>query len=315
MKYCIGIDVGGTTIKTGIFEAEGRLLKKWEIPTRKGDGGTQFLKDVAASIREALQELSIPMEDVLGAGMGVPGPVVANGYVEVCVNLGLHKCYPAKLLSEELSGMKVVLGNDANVAALGEMWQGAGKGHGSLCMVTLGTGVGGGIVCDGKIIPGVHGSGGEIGHIRVVDGEPETCNCGGHGCLEQYASATGIVRVAKRKLAETLRDSAMRAFGEQLTAKDVCDCAKAGDAVALESIRYSMRKLSGVLAHVAMTTDPKLFVIGGGVSKAGTFLTDMIEENLRDYTRLIDDPDRRVVLAELGNDAGIYGGAKMVLEA
>lgn len=314
MKYCVGVDVGGTTVKIGIFEAEGTLLRKWEIPTRKDGGGKQFIADTAESIGKNLEELAIGREDVLGVGMGVPGPVVANGYVEVCVNLGLSKCYPAKELSEAMDGMKVVLGNDANIAALGEMWQGAGKGHNSLCMVTLGTGVGGGLVNEGHIISGVHGAAGEIGHMHVNDEEPEACNCGGHGCLEQYASATGIVRVAKRKLAATIRPSCMREFGESLTAKDVCDCAKAGDAVALESVRYSMRKLALILSHIALGTDPKVFVIGGGVSKAGSFLTDMIQEYLHDYTRILKDSEDAVVLAELGNDAGIYGAAKLVLE-
>ena len=314
MKYCVGVDVGGTTVKIGLFEAEGRLLEKWEIKTRKGEGGRQFIADTAASIEEHLKKNNIAKEDVIGAGMGVPGPVVANGYVEVCVNLGLHKCYPAKELSDALGGMKVELGNDANIAALGELWQGAGKGHHSICMVTLGTGVGGGLVNEGKMIFGVHGAGGEIGHMHVVDGEPEACNCGGHGCLEQYASATGIARVARRRLAETVRPSAMRVFGEHLSAKDVCDCAKAGDEVALESIRFSMQKLALILSHMALGTDPKLFVIGGGVSKAGTFLTDMIQTYLRDLTPLIRDDSQSVVLAELGNDAGIYGAAKLALE-
>ena len=371
MKYCIGIDVGGTTVKLGFFDEEGNLLEKWEIPTRTEDHGKNILPDVAASILDKMKEREVSREEIagvgigapgpidakgtvyvavnlgwgtfslknelqsllnlpveagndanvaalgemwLGAGMGVPGPVVANGYVDVCVNLGLHKCYPGDDLSKALGGVKVCLGNDANVAALGEMWQGAGKGHNSICMVTLGTGVGGGLVNEGHMISGVHGLAGEIGHMHVQDEEPEVCNCGGHGCLEQYASATGIVRVAKRTLARTRRASAMRDFGEKLSAKNVCDCAKAGDQVALESIRYSMRKLAMVMSHIAMGTDPKLFVIGGGVSRAGSFLTDMIGEYLRDYTPMIaDDPDE-VVLAELGNDAGIYGAAKLVLE-
>ncbi|MDO4265672.1 MAG: ROK family glucokinase [Eubacteriales bacterium] len=314
MKYCVGVDVGGTTVKLGIFEAEGRLLEKWEIKTRKGEDGRQFIADTAASIREHLLQHGIAESDVIGAGMGVPGPVVANGYVELCPNLGLHKCYPAKELSEALGGMKVEIGNDANVAALGELWQGAGKGHHSICMVTLGTGVGGGLVNEGRMISGVHGAGGEIGHMHVVDDEPEACNCGGHGCLEQYASATGIARVARRKLAETPKPSAMRAFGEHISAKNVCDCAKEGDETALLAIRFSMQKLALILSHVALGTDPKLFVIGGGVSKAGDFLTDMIQTYLRELTPLIKDDSKNVVLAELGNDAGIYGAAKLALE-
>lgn len=314
MKYCIGVDVGGTTVKLGLFEAGGRLIEKWEIETRRGENGAQFIGDTADSIREHLAAQQISFSDVIGAGMGVPGPVVENGYVEVCVNLGLQKCYPARELSEKLGGLKVVLANDANIAALGEMWQGAGKGHLSVCMVTLGTGVGGGIVSGGKIIPGVHGAGGEIGHMHVMDNEPEQCNCGGHGCLEQYASATGIARVARRKLAATKRPSALRQFGEALSAKQVCDCAKEGDELALESLRFSMQKLAVILSHAALCTDPKLFIIGGGVSKAGPFLTDMIETYLDDLTPIIHDDERRVVLATLGNDAGIYGAAKLALE-
>ena len=312
MKYCIGIDVGGTTIKTGIFEAEGRLLKKWEIPTRKGDGGTQFLKDAAASIREALQELSIPMEDVLGAGMGVPGPVVANGYVEVCVNLGLHKCYPAKLLSEELSGMKVVLGNDANVAALGEMWQGAGKGHGSLCMVTLGTGVGGGIVCEGKIIPGVHGSGGEIGHVRVEDGEPEPCNCGGHGCLEQYASATGIVTSYKMECA------ARGVEPVELTgtsdSRSVFEAAKNGDEAAWAAIDTMCDYLGRALALISSVVDPEAFVLGGGTSNSSDMFMDRLVERYKSYALAVCT-ETPIEVASLGNDAGIFGAAYVALQA
>lgn len=313
MKYCVGVDVGGTSVKLGIFETEGRLLEKWEIRTRRGADGHQFIADTAESIREHLAVLGISQEDVMGVGMGVPGPVVANGYVDVCVNLGIRKCYPARELSELLSGMKVTLANDANIAALGETWQGAGKGHHSICMVTLGTGVGGGLVNEGRIVSGVHGAGGEIGHMFVQEGEPETCNCGGHGCLEQYASATGIVRVAKRALAATDASSALRRFGETLSAKQVCDCAKEGDAIALSSLRASMQKLALILSHIALATDPKLFVIGGGVSKAGTFLTEMIEEFMRGMTPLIGAEKGRVVLAQLGNDAGIYGGAKLAI--
>ena len=314
MKYCAGIDVGGTTIKIGIFEAGGQLIEKWEIKTRKGENGALLIGDTADSLLHHLAANNIPLSDVIGAGMGVPGPVLENGYVEICPNLDLHCCYPAQLLSEQLSRLRVSLANDANIAALGEMWQGAGRGHRSLCMVTLGTGVGGGIVSEGRIMSGVHGAGGEIGHMHVQDNEPERCNCGGHGCLEQYASATGIVRVAKRRLAETRRPSSMRQYGELLSAKQVCDCAKEGDEIALEALRFSMQKLAVILSHVALCTDPKLFVIGGGVSKAGTFLTDMIETFLDDLTPLIHDTDRRVVLAALGNDAGIYGGARLALD-
>lgn len=313
MKYCVGADIGGTTIKLGIIDEEGALISKWEIPTRKGENGLLFMKDIADEIRKAFAEKDdISMEeDVLGVGIGIPGPVLPDGYVEVCVNLDVKDIYPARLLSDLLGGMPAKVANDANVAALGEMWQGAGKGHDSICMVTLGTGVGGGIVNEGRIVPGVHGAGGELGHMRAADDEPEQCNCGGHGCLEQYASATGIVRVAKRMMASCTDESRMREI-EDLSAKDVCDLAKEGDVLALRSLSYSMDKLAFILSHIALATDPQVFVIGGGVSRAGTFLTDMISEALGRYQSIIKADKYDVALATLGNNAGIYGAAKLM---
>lgn len=314
MKYCVGVDVGGTTIKNGIFEESGKLIVKWAIPTRKEDGSAHIFEDIADSISTKLTETGISKADVLGIGMGVPGPVLPDGYVEVCVNLGLNERFPARELSALMDGMPVKISNDANIAALGEMWQGGGKGYESICMVTLGTGVGGGIIHDEKIINGCHGIAGEIGHMHVTDGEEESCNCGGHGCLEQYASATGIVRVAKRKLLETDVKSLLREKGERFSAKDVCDAAKAGDEIALETLEYSMGKLGLVLSYIAMCSDPEVFVIGGGVSKAGEFLTAIIERHLNSHLNMIKKKENNVVLARLGNDAGIYGAAKMVLE-
>ncbi|MDO4437966.1 MAG: ROK family glucokinase [Eubacteriales bacterium] len=312
MKYCIGIDIGGTTIKHGIFTENGELINKYELPTRCGENGKYIFSDIADGIRAKLAELQIELSDVIGAGMGIPGPVLADGYVNVCVNLGISSIYPGQELSRLLDGMEVKVSNDANVAALGELWQGAGKGKSSVCMVTLGTGVGGGIVINGKIVDGALGAGGEIGHICMNPMEEESCNCGGKGCLEQYASATGIARVARRMLASSGQDSELRKF-ENITAKDVCDLAKSGDELAYASLRKSMNLLGLALQHVSMCVDPEVFVIGGGVSKAGEFLTDMIEEEFVRYNKLTKTDYRRVLLAKLGNDAGIYGCAKMVL--
>ena len=178
-KKCIGVDIGGTTVKLGLFEIDGTLLDKWEVKTRKEEGGKYILEDVAASIRSVLEKQGIALEEVVGAGMGVPGPVMPDGYVEVCVNLGWRDLNPQKELSVLLGGIPVKSGNDANVAALGEMWQGGGKGYTDIVMVTLGTGVGGGVIIDEKIVAGKHGLGGEIGHIHVRDEEKEHCNCGG----------------------------------------------------------------------------------------------------------------------------------------
>lgn len=310
-KVCVGIDVGGTTVKLGIFEISGQLMEKWEIPTRTEDGAKYILPDIAESVKEKLADLKIELGDVVGAGMGIPGPVLADGMVTQCVNLGWKEKNAQNELSE-LLGVPVKSGNDANVAALGEMWQGGGKGFHDIVMVTLGTGVGGGVIIDEKIVPGRHGLGGEIGHIHVRDEETEACNCGGVGCLEQIASATGIAREARRKMAADNTPSVLREQGDGVTAKDVLDAAKAGDALADEVVETAARYLGLVLSQVALTVDPEAFVIGGGVSKAGQFLTDKIDKYYQKYT-VISKNKGIIALAKLGNDAGIYGAARMVL--
>ena len=310
---CIGIDVGGTSVKIGLFETTGELLDKWEVKTRREDGGAFILPDVAASIRKKLEEKGLDLgRDIAGAGMGVPGPVLPDGYVEVCVNLGWRGVNPQEELSKLLDGIPVKSGNDANVAALGEMWQGGGKGYSDLVMITLGTGVGGGVIIGQKIVAGRHGLGGEIGHIHVRDEETEHCNCGGVGCLEQVSSATGIAREARRKMAATDKDSLLRRAGDKVTAKDVLDAAKAGDELALEVMEVVGHYLGVALASASMIVDPEVFVIGGGVSKAGQFLLDIIEKHYEHFTP-ISENKAKIVLATLGNDAGIYGAARLIL--
>ena len=310
---CIGVDIGGTSVKIGLFETTGELLDKWEVKTRKEDGGVNILPDVAASIRKKLDEKGLDLKkDVAGAGMGVPGPVMPDGYVEVCVNLGWRDLNPQEELSRLLDGIPVKSGNDANVAALGEMWRGGGMGFTDIVMVTLGTGVGGGIIIDEKIIAGKHGLGGEIGHIHVRDEEWEHCNCGGVGCVEQIASATGIAREARRRMAGEETPSVLRQYGDAVTAKDVLDAAKAGDELALSVVETVGRYLGVALAGIAMTVDPQMFVIGGGVSKAGQFLIDIIDKYYQHYSPI--SQNKGVIgLAKLGNDAGIYGAARLVL--
>lgn len=311
-KYCFGIDVGGTTVKMGLFTTEGELLDKWEIPTRKEDGGAYILNDVAASVEAKLAEKNIEKEDVAGAGIGVPGPTLDTGYVSICVNLGWKDKNPANELSELLS-IPVKAGNDANVAALGEMWKGGGEGYLDVVLLTLGTGVGGGIIINGEIAPSHRGVGGELGHITVNPDEEVTCNCGNHGCLEQYASATGVVRIAKKLLAASKEESSLRTL-ETVTAKDVFDAAKAGDHLAVEAVEVLGKYLGLVVANVALTVDPDVFVIGGGVSKAGQVLIDVIIKYYHKFAKIIGDNKAKVVLAKLGNDAGIYGAARMVLK-
>ena len=313
-QYCVGIDVGGTTVKCGIFTYNGVLLDKWEVMTRKAENGKYILPDVAEELKKHLDEKTISYEDIAGIGIGVPGPVEPDGHVRVAVNLGWKDIYPARVMRELMGGrIPCAVGNDANVAALGEMWQGGGRGYQNMMMVTLGTGVGGGLILNGKIVAGAHGAGAEIGHIHVREVEGERCACGGMGCLEQVASATGIVKEAERFLRMFREPSSLRIYGKALTAKIVCDVAKEGDQLAYLSLDLSMRSLGIVLAQVSMVADPEIFVIGGGVSKAGDFLLDLIRKHYKEYTPILEKK-AELVLATLGNDAGIYGCARLMLE-
>ena len=309
-KYVFGVDIGGTTVKIGLFTAEGTMVDKWEITTRTDEGGKYILGDIAASIEDKLAEKQIDKSEVKGIGMGVPGPVKADGTVLRCVNLGWGIFNAADELSK-IIGLPVKVGNDANMAALGEMWQGGGKGFSNIVMVTLGTGVGGGIILGGKMLSGVNGAGGEIGHANVDHHETESCNCGNRGCLEQYASATGIVRMAKKELAASGENSVLR-DAEEISAKAVLDAFKENDPVAVATMEKVGEQLGGALAIICCVTDPETIVIGGGVSKAGQPLIDCIRKYYREYA-FESCKDTPIVIATLGNDAGIYGAAKMVL--
>lgn len=309
-KYVFGVDIGGTTVKMGLFDAEGGLLDKWEIPTVKGSGGESILPDVARSILGKMEERDIRREDLLGIGMGVPGAVDKDGnLVSKAVNLGWEPFNIPEALRAYID-VTVKAANDANAAAFGEMRQGGGRGYRNLVAVTLGTGVGGGIIVDGNILTGAAGGGGEIGHIHIDDEETESCGCKKKGCLEQYASATGIVRLAKRRLEQDDAPSVLRE-GE-VSAKTVFDAVKAGDQVAEEIARQFGEYLGKGLANVANVVNPEVFVIGGGVSKAGEILLTFVEPAFKKYAFTIC-AEAKFVLAELGNDAGIYGAAGLIL--
>ncbi len=310
-KYGFGVDVGGTTVKMGFFETDGKLLDKWEIRTNTEDNGKEILPDIAQAIDNKLAQEGISKNDVEGVGIGVPGPVRADGVVNICVNLGWGVINVSEELSS-LTGLKVKVGNDANVAALGEMWQGGAKGCRDVILVTLGTGVGGGIIVDGKVVAGFDGAGGEIGHITVNNDEIEPCNCGQYGCLEQYTSATGIVRMAKRKLAKTAEETSLRRH-KGLSAKNVFDEAKAGDAVAAGLVDELGEILGSALSNMACVVNPEVIVIGGGVSKAGQILIDTIQKHYKE-TSFHACRNTKFALASLGNDAGIYGSMRLVLD-
>lgn len=308
-EVLFGVDLGGTTVKLGLFDRDGNVLDKWEIPTRKEENGRQILPDIAQAIKDKMNEKGYSDQDVMGVGIGVPGPVDNAGTIYKAANLG----WGVMNINEELgalTGLTVKAGNDANVAALGEMWKGGGRGYCNMVAVTLGTGVGGGIIVDGRLLAGATGAGGEIGHIHVDDEEQDACGCGNHGCLEQYASATGIVRLAKRALQQSGQDSVLR--NGEISAKTVFDAVKAGDALAMEIAEKFGEYLGKGLAAVAAVVNPEIFVIGGGVSKAGPVLLDYIEKYYKPYV-FHGSRDAKFALATLGNDAGIYGAARLVL--
>lgn len=309
-RRIFGVDLGGTTVKLGLFDTEGNVLEKWEIVTRKEDSGSLILPDIAKAILGKMQEKGIAKEDVVGVGIGVPGPVDSDGVIYKAANLGWGVFSIKEELTGLLDGIRVEAGNDANVAALGEMWRGGGQGYDNMVAVTLGTGVGGGIIVDGRILTGAKGAGGEIGHMLVEDSETEVCGCGKTGCLEQYVSATGVVRLANRRLAKDNKASVLR--DKQITAKDVWDAVKEGDELAVEVAKQFGEYLGKGLAAVGCVVNPDIFVIGGGVSKAGSVLIDYMAEPYKKYV-FHGSRETKFALATLGNDAGIYGAAKLVL--
>ncbi|MCR5459388.1 MAG: ROK family glucokinase [Acetatifactor sp.] len=309
--YAFGVDIGGTTVKMGLFDQNANALDKWEIPTRKENGGEAILPDVAKAILSKMEEKGITADQVKGIGVGAPGAVDEEGtMVGGAVNLGWGVLNIPEILHKFID-VPVKANNDANVAALGEMWQGGGKGYSNMVAVTLGTGVGGGIIVNGKILTGATGAGGEIGHIHLEDNETESCGCKKKGCLEQYASATGIVRLAKRRLAKDDAPSVLR--GGEVSAKTVFDAVKAGDAVAIEIAEQFGDYLGKGLAAVAAVVNPEVFVIGGGVSKAGEILLSYVKPA---FARYVFYPCGKAEfkLATLGNDAGIFGAAALILK-
>ena len=312
-EYAFGIDLGGTTAKIGLFTTSGALLEKWEVPTDTSNAGEHILENLAAAILGKMKEQSIDPEQVEGVGIGVPGPVQNASVVPiVCANLGgWGEQNVSARLSGLLDGLKVLVGNDANVAALGEIWMGAAKGCSSAVMVTLGTGVGGGVIVNNHVIDGTHGAGGEIGHITVNRHETAVCGCGKKGCLEQYSSATGVVRCMKKLLDEN-PDTPCVLRGTDFVAKDVFDAARSGDALAAREVDEMADTLGMALASIAATVDPEAFLVGGGVSRAGEVLFAPLTRHFKEYA-FPSCRETPIVAATLGNDAGIYGAVRLIV--
>ncbi|PWW26592.1 glucokinase [Cytobacillus oceanisediminis] len=311
-KWLIGVDLGGTTTKLAFINYYGEILHKWEIPTDNSEEGKNITINIAKAIDRKLEELDLTKDKIIGLGMGAPGPVnLATGVVYNTVNLGWNDNYPLKDLLEVETSLPVIIDNDANCAALGEMWKGAGNGAKDLVCVTLGTGVGGGVIANGDIVQGVSGAAGEIGHITSVPLGGAQCNCGKTGCLETIASATGIVRQAIEKLQLSEDGELAKIYKEngQITAKDVFDTARLGDATSLSVVSDTALHLGLALANAANTLNPEKIVLGGGVSKAGDILLKPVVENFAKFSFPRVRESTEIDIATLGNDAGVIGAA------
>lgn len=306
MKYVYGIDVGGTTVKLGKFDLDANLLKKWEIPTNKSENGIKIIEDVLEAIQKETPDLS----EVIGYGFGVPGPVT-NNYIPIAVNLGWKEYHLKNEFSKLVNNSNIFVANDANVAALGEAAYGAGLGKANVAMLTLGTGVGCGIVVNGEVVEGAFGAAGELGHVNVRPDNPFKCNCGNEGCLETIASATGIKNTYAMLLKNYTGKSSLQQYNEP-SAKLIFNEAKNGDELAIETVDYAAYYLGYACSILSVTTNPELIVIGGGVSKAGSFLIDKINNHFQKFT-FNACKETKIVEAKLGNDAGIFGAARLVL--
>jgi len=313
-KFFAGADVGGTSIKAGICNESGDLLHIIEGPTEAQQGTDRILANIRKYVRQAAEEASVPWDQIAGVGVGVAGFLdIPRGFVKTSPNLPLANV-PLKDHLEGALGKPVRVNNDANVAALAEARVGAGRNVGSIVMYTLGTGVGGGIVVDGRLIAGSSGMGGELGHMPIVpDLEAIQCGCGKMGCLETVSSATGIVRMAKDALRRG--DQTVLATLETLTAADVMEAAKSGDATAQRIISRAAHYLGKSMAVVSVVVNPARFVIGGGVGKAGEFLLSQVREYFRKYALEKAQEGVEIVAAELGNTAGVIGAAMLLQDA
>lgn len=317
-KKIIGIDLGGTSVKLAILTTEGEFQEKWSIKTNILDEGSHIVPDIIDSIKHRFETYGLTKEDFLGVGMGSPGVVDSEaGTVIGAYNLNWKTLQLVKDQFESALGLPFFIDNDANVAALGEQWVGAGNNNPNVVFMTLGTGVGGGVIAAGNLIRGVKGAGGELGHITVDFDAPFACTCGKKGCLETVASATGIVNLTRRYAEEYAGDAKLKQLiddGEEVTAKDVFDLAKEGDDLALIVYRHFSNYLGVACANIAAVLNPAYIVLGGGVSAAGEFLLDGVRNVFADNSFPQIKESTQIVLATRGNDAGVIGAASLVLK-
>jgi glucokinase len=315
-QWIVGVDLGGTTTKLAFINMDGEILHKWEFPTDNSNEGQNITTNIANAINDKLVELNETKNKLAGIGMGAPGPInYETGVVLNVVNLGWQDNFPLQESLHTLTGLPVAIENDANCAALGEMWNGAGKGASDLVCVTLGTGVGGGVIANGNIVRGINGAAGEIGHITSIPFDGAPCNCGKTGCLETIASATGIVRLAETELSNPNSQGQLAViFAEKgkVTAKDVFDNARNGDELANKILNEVTFHLGFALANIANTLNPEMIVLGGGVSRAGDILLNRVKAKFSTFTFSAARESTRLSLATLGNDAGVIGAAWLI---
>jgi glucokinase len=310
-KWVVGVDLGGTTIKMAFVTKYGEIVSKWEVPTDTSNEGRNITLHIAKAIDSKLAELEETKEKLQGIGMGAPGFIeMSTGFIYQAVNIGWRN-FPLKDRLEMETGLPVIVDNDANIAALGEMWKGAGDGAKDLLCITLGTGVGGGLIANGDILHGANGMAGEIGHITAVPDGGYQCNCGKIGCLETVASATGIVRLAKENI-ENYEQSKLYPLyknDNKLTAKHIFDASSSGDEYAIQIVDRFSFYLGLAAANLCNALNPEKIVIGGGVSQAGDVLLNAFNKWFNQFAlpRVVDGSE--VVIATLGNDAGVIGGA------
>ncbi|KIL45990.1 ROK family glucokinase [Jeotgalibacillus campisalis] len=315
-KLIIGVDIGGTTIKMALIQESGEIVEKWVITTNTKSNGIHIIPDIAAAIKNKIRERSIDSSSILGIGVGAPGPVnMQTGILYTAVNIGWEKPVALREELQALTDLPVVIENDANVAALGEMWKGAGDGARDVICVTLGTGVGGGVIVNGDIAHGIKGAAGEIGHITAVPVNGYYCNCGKYGCLETVASATGVIRLATDELSRNAEPSVLREILSQqgrLTAKAIFEAAQKGDKVAVKVVDNLTFYLGLSLANLGSALNPEKIVIGGGVSHAGDTLLKPLRAKFKEYAFPTVAESTTIEVATLGNDAGVIGAAWLI---
>ena len=317
-KYCIGIDLGGTFIKVGLLDANRRLVGTLQLPTPSAGGGRAVVDQIVTGARQIMDSENISPDSVSGVGIGAPGPLDHTGGIVIAMpNVpGMDGLRLRDLVSQGLS-LPAVLENDANAAAFGEYICGAGSGAGDMVLLTLGTGVGSGIILDGKVLHGSHGIGGEIGHMIIEPGG-EQCGCGQHGCLERYCSATYIARLARRLIEQEGRESSLRPLLERkgvIDAKDIQEACKSGDELAEYVWDNCAYYLSLGCVNICRVLDPDEIVLGGGMAKAGEDLMKPLMKHFRRLHWSLTEPKTKIVFATLGNDAGVIGAAGVAWQA